>query len=155
MPDPGVPLDHLKELLSGLDPDQLRQIMPLDGIITMMFTDIVDSTRVKHEVGDPTYFAALLSQDTAQGLHRRSQRFTKRARPRPDPRSVLRMRFEPERERLLQPGGRQANRVAIDHGQQSLQRQSHGRRLAGIGMARFRRGHAFDGQHTLRLDDDT
>jgi predicted ATPase/class 3 adenylate cyclase len=58
MPDQGVPLDPLKGLLSGVDPEQLRQAMPL-GVITMIFTDIVDSTRVKHDVGDLTYFAAL------------------------------------------------------------------------------------------------
>src|ERR1700730_1222358 len=67
MPDPGVPLDHLKELLSGLDPEQLRQLMPLvgGGVITMMFTDILDSTRVKHQGGDPTYFAALARHNNA------------------------------------------------------------------------------------------
>ena len=60
-PDQGVPPENLKELLSGIDPDQLRQVMPLvgGGVITMMFTDVVDSTRVKHGVGDPAYFAAL------------------------------------------------------------------------------------------------
>jgi class 3 adenylate cyclase len=60
-PDQGAQLENLKELLSGIDPEQLRQVMPLvgGGVITMMFTDIVDSTRVKHEVGDAVYFAAL------------------------------------------------------------------------------------------------
>jgi class 3 adenylate cyclase len=68
MPDPGVPLDHLKELLSGVDPEQLRQVMPLvGGVITMMFTDIVDSTRVKHQVGDLPYFAALNRHNGAVG----------------------------------------------------------------------------------------
>ena len=33
--------------------------MPAVGVITMMFTEIVDSTRVKREVGDQVYFAAL------------------------------------------------------------------------------------------------
>jgi class 3 adenylate cyclase len=57
----GVTPEHLKELLSGVDLEQLEQIMPLVGgaVITMMFTDIVDSTRVKREVGDPVYFTAL------------------------------------------------------------------------------------------------
>jgi class 3 adenylate cyclase len=60
MPDQGVPLDNLKEVLSGVDQGQLRQVLPLvDGVITMMFTDIVDSTRVKKLVGDRAYFAAL------------------------------------------------------------------------------------------------
>jgi len=56
-----VPPEKLSELLSGVDPDQLGKIMPLagGGVITMMFTDIVDSTRVKAEVGDRPYFAAL------------------------------------------------------------------------------------------------
>jgi hypothetical protein len=31
-PDQGVPLDDLKELLSGVDPERLRQVMPLVGI---------------------------------------------------------------------------------------------------------------------------
>src|SRR5437764_1114024 len=39
-----------------------------------------------------------------------------RARPRHDPRSILRMRFEPELGRLLQPGDGQADRAAIDRG---------------------------------------
>jgi class 3 adenylate cyclase len=66
MLDQGVPLDQLRELLCGVDPEQLRQVMPLvGGVITMMFTDIVDSTRVKHEVGDPTYFAALNPHNNA------------------------------------------------------------------------------------------
>jgi predicted ATPase/class 3 adenylate cyclase len=67
MPDQGASLDHLKELLSGVDPEQLRQVMPLagGGVITMMFTDIVDSTRVKHQVGDATYFAALNRHNSA------------------------------------------------------------------------------------------
>jgi len=60
-PDQGVPLDKLQELLSGVDPEQLGQILPLagGGVVTMMFTDIVDSTRVKAEVGDRTYYDAL------------------------------------------------------------------------------------------------
>jgi predicted ATPase/class 3 adenylate cyclase len=64
-PDQEVRFDYLKELLSGVDPEQLRQMTPpTGGVITMMFTDIVDSTRVKHEVGDPTYFAALNRHNT-------------------------------------------------------------------------------------------
>jgi class 3 adenylate cyclase len=54
MPNPGVPLDPLGELL--------QQVMPpptVGGVVTMMFTDIVDSTRVKHEVGDQVYFEPL------------------------------------------------------------------------------------------------
>ncbi len=66
LPDQGAPLDNLKELLSGVDPEQLRQVMPLvGGVITMMFTDIVDSTRVKREVGDEAYFAALKQHNGA------------------------------------------------------------------------------------------
>jgi predicted ATPase/class 3 adenylate cyclase len=66
-PDQGAPLENLKKLLSGVDPEQLRQVMPLvgGGVITMMFTDIVDSTRVKREVGDLVYFAALKQHNSA------------------------------------------------------------------------------------------
>jgi len=66
-PDQGVPSENLRELLSGVDPEQLRQVLPplVDGgVITMMFTDIVDSARVKHEVGDEVYFAALKQHDS-------------------------------------------------------------------------------------------
>jgi len=65
MPNLGVPLDQLKGLLSPVDAEQLRQAMPPAGVITMMFTDIVDSTRVKHAVGDPVYFAALKQHDSS------------------------------------------------------------------------------------------
>ena len=59
-PDQGTSSEKLKELLSGVDPERLRRVMPLvGGVITMMFTDIVNSTRVKREVGDEVYFAAL------------------------------------------------------------------------------------------------
>jgi class 3 adenylate cyclase len=66
-PDQGAPPENLKELLSGVDPEQLRQVMPLVGgaVITMMFTDIVDSTRVKHEIGDQAYFEALKRHNDA------------------------------------------------------------------------------------------
>lgn len=66
-PEQRVPLDNLKELLSAVDPEQLRQVMPLvgGGVITMMFTDIVDSTRVKAQVGDDVYFAALNRHNSA------------------------------------------------------------------------------------------
>ena len=37
--------DRLPELLGEIDPQILQQVMPLTGgVITMMFTDIVDST---------------------------------------------------------------------------------------------------------------
>lgn len=40
--------DRLREPLAGIDPEVLQQIMPLTGgVITMMFTDIVDSTKVR------------------------------------------------------------------------------------------------------------
>jgi class 3 adenylate cyclase len=59
-PDQEIPLEKLKELLSAVDPAQLRQVLPLvGGVIAMMFTDIVDSTLVKHTVGDTVYFEAL------------------------------------------------------------------------------------------------
>ena len=75
MPDPGVPLGHLKELLSGVDPEQLRQVIPLvGGVITMMFTDIVDSTRVKHQVGDLPYFGAQSTQRRRPRVHRAARR---------------------------------------------------------------------------------
>jgi adenylate cyclase len=63
----GAPPENLKELLSGVDPEQLGQVMPLvgGGVITMMFTDIVDSTGVKREVGDQVYFAALEQHHSA------------------------------------------------------------------------------------------
>ncbi len=43
-PNQGAPPETLKELLSGVDPEQLRQVMPLvrGSVITMMFTDIVE-----------------------------------------------------------------------------------------------------------------
>ncbi len=61
MPDQeGPDFENLKKLLSGIDPAVLHDLMPLTGgVITMMFTDIVDSTRVKKLVGDQPYFAAL------------------------------------------------------------------------------------------------
>jgi predicted ATPase/class 3 adenylate cyclase len=50
----------LKALLSGVDPAVLAQVMPLTGgVITMMFTDIVDSTAIKADVGDEPFFEAL------------------------------------------------------------------------------------------------
>jgi len=65
-PDQRQPLEHFKELLSGVDPEQLQQMMLLvGGVITMMFTDIVDSTRVKAQVGDDVYFAALKRHNSA------------------------------------------------------------------------------------------
>ena len=49
--------DHLKALLAKIDPAVLQQVMPLTGgVITMMFTDIVDSTKLTAEVGDQAYF---------------------------------------------------------------------------------------------------
>ena len=67
MSDQGAPPENLKELLSGVDPEELRRVMPLvgGGVITMMFTDIVDSTGVKREVGDQVYFAALEQHHSA------------------------------------------------------------------------------------------
>ena len=44
MSDQGYLLDLLRELLTGVDPEKLRQVMPLVGgsVITMMFTDIAE-----------------------------------------------------------------------------------------------------------------
>jgi class 3 adenylate cyclase len=65
-PNQRAPAENLKESLPGVDREQLRQVMPLvgGGVITMMFTDIVDSTRAKREVGDDVYFAALERHNT-------------------------------------------------------------------------------------------
>jgi predicted ATPase/class 3 adenylate cyclase len=53
--------DRLKELLGQIDPKVLQQVMPLTGgVITMMFTDIVDSTKIKAEMGDQPYFDNVL-----------------------------------------------------------------------------------------------
>jgi predicted ATPase/class 3 adenylate cyclase len=59
--------ENLKGLLADVDPEQLRRLLPLvgGGVITMMFTDIVDSTRVKREVGDAVYFTALKQHHSA------------------------------------------------------------------------------------------
>ena len=58
--DPLSP-ERLKELLAGIDPDILQQVMPLTGgVITMMFTDIVNSSGIKRAVGDSPYFDDIL-----------------------------------------------------------------------------------------------
>ena len=55
----GPDFQKLKELLSGLDPEVVQKLMPPSGgVITMMFTDIVDSTRINNSVGDTRYFEA-------------------------------------------------------------------------------------------------
>jgi class 3 adenylate cyclase len=55
----GPDFQKLKELLSGLDPAVVRDLMPpAGGVITMMFTDIVDSTRINSSVGDNRYSEA-------------------------------------------------------------------------------------------------
>jgi len=61
--NPDVPAERPSHLLSGIDPEHLRRFLPLSGVVTMMFTDIVDSTRVKAKVGDSLYFAALEQHD--------------------------------------------------------------------------------------------
>ena len=56
-----VPPEHLKSLLAKIDPAILQQLMPLTGgVITMMFTDIVNSTAIKAALGDETYFNDVL-----------------------------------------------------------------------------------------------
>ena len=131
-----MPADLLKEL-PGYDPDvqknraQARHIMEQLGYGPDNRLKIKVSTRDLPPHRDPAVILIdqlkevfrrrarnhrhhrLLSQDPAQGLCRRSQHFAKRARSRPDPRCALRLRFEPEPERLLQLGGRQADRPAI------------------------------------------
>ncbi len=53
--------DQLKKLLAGIDPAVLQQVMPLTGgDITMMFTDIVDSTKIKAEMGDEPFIDKVL-----------------------------------------------------------------------------------------------
>jgi predicted ATPase/class 3 adenylate cyclase len=53
--------DRLKSLLAGIDPAILREILPpAGGVITMMFTDIVDSTAIKARLGDEVYFNDVL-----------------------------------------------------------------------------------------------
>jgi class 3 adenylate cyclase len=40
--------EHLKSLLAKIDPSVLQQLMPLTGgVVTMMFTDIVNSTAIQ------------------------------------------------------------------------------------------------------------
>ncbi len=60
MTDEGLSPDRLKALLKGIDPAILEQVLPLTGgVVTIMFTDIVDSTKVKASIGDQPYFALL------------------------------------------------------------------------------------------------
>ncbi len=55
-----IPSDRLEALLAGIDPQVLGNVMPLTGgVITMMFTDIVDSSRIKASMGDEAFFAIL------------------------------------------------------------------------------------------------
>ena len=55
--------ERLQELLGKIDPAVLQQVMPLTGgVVTMMFTDIVDSTKVKAEIGDRPYFGDVLKR---------------------------------------------------------------------------------------------
>lgn len=52
-----ISTDRLRDLLSQIDPQVLQELMPLTGgVITMMFTDIVDSTRIKAEMGDQIFY---------------------------------------------------------------------------------------------------
>jgi predicted ATPase/class 3 adenylate cyclase/predicted enzyme related to lactoylglutathione lyase len=56
-----LPPEHLKSLLARIDPAILQQLMPLTGgVVTMMFTDIVNSTAIKAGLGDETYFNDVL-----------------------------------------------------------------------------------------------
>jgi predicted ATPase/class 3 adenylate cyclase len=55
----GPDFQKLKELLSRLDPEVVRKLIPPGGVVTMMFTDIVDSTRINKTVGDNRYSDAL------------------------------------------------------------------------------------------------
>lgn len=62
--DEALSADQLRSLLGGIDPGILQEIMPLTGgVITMMFTDIVDSAKMKADVGDEVYFEALKSHN--------------------------------------------------------------------------------------------
>ena len=55
--------DRLKSLLADIDPAILRDVMPpAGGVITMMFTDIVDSTAIKAGLGDEAYFHDVLER---------------------------------------------------------------------------------------------
>ena len=59
--DQALSPDQLKKLLAGIDPAVLQEVMPLTGgVITMMFTDIVDSTRIKAEMRDQPFFDNVL-----------------------------------------------------------------------------------------------
>lgn len=54
-------LEKLQNLLGEIDPEVLSRVMPLTGgTITMMFTDIVDSTRIKAQMGDQPFFDKVL-----------------------------------------------------------------------------------------------
>jgi predicted ATPase/class 3 adenylate cyclase len=58
--DDALPSNQLKAPLEKIDPEVLQKVMPpIGGVITMMFTDIVDSTKVKAQIGDQAYFEAL------------------------------------------------------------------------------------------------
>ncbi len=53
--------DRLAGLREKIDSALFQQEMPLTGgVITMMFTDIVDSAKVKAEIGDRPYFDDVL-----------------------------------------------------------------------------------------------
>jgi len=61
MTDARLPFERLKPLLEKIDPAVLQQVIaPTGGVLTIMFTDIVDSTKVKAELGDPHYFEEIL-----------------------------------------------------------------------------------------------
>ena len=54
-------LEKLQNLLGEIDPEVLSRVMPLTGgTITMMFTDIVDSTRIKAQMGDQPFVVKVL-----------------------------------------------------------------------------------------------
>ena len=53
--------NFLKELLGNVDPKRLESVMPVTGgVITMIFTDIVNSTGIKAEMGDRRFFETVL-----------------------------------------------------------------------------------------------
>ena len=63
MKDDPLPSDQLKALLEKIDPAILQQVMPpTGGVVTMMFTDIVDSTKIKAKIGDRIYFDEVLKR---------------------------------------------------------------------------------------------
>lgn len=59
-------LEKLQNLLGEIDPEILSRVMPLTGgTITLMFTDMVDSTRIKAQMGDQPFFDKVLQPHNA------------------------------------------------------------------------------------------